>query len=351
MYIRQWNDSDLADFAAAKSLWGSGFAYEQNAVYLRQAMRRGGWVYSDIGGWLAISADYYGEGTHVGLVPLSHQVPGLVMRALPALLDAGISLKFIKHLDPADAQALCATDGFVFEIQQAGSPVSAYLDDLSEDRYPQALLRVGGGRWEENADSTREWLSVLPSGRGMQDFRYQLRRFCRRVPLAGRAIAATSFAAAADCELEEAVVNWVESIRERFMSRGWPLVRNYEGTFATPNLSLIRSVRRYGDACDGWMVAVDGRPSALVVSSDVSSRCAGVYSLFADTRIFNLSYYTLYLAMVSARRKGREWISLGGSEVESLFKFKTVGAGRSGGAVIRSVCEVQVSRRAAKFSG
>jgi hypothetical protein len=58
--VEVWSDAARLSFESARDRWGSSLAYEQNWLYLQQAMRRGGWVLRHADGWAAVSKDYVG---------------------------------------------------------------------------------------------------------------------------------------------------------------------------------------------------------------------------------------------------------------------------------------------------
>lgn len=343
--VRRWTEEEIPRFESVRERWGDGFAYEQSPIFLSQAMRRGGWVCEDSDGWMAVAEGLGSTGQYSGVVPLSPTLVTFLPKALDALEANGLLVDSIKHIPATSIPDLLQLGCFAKPPEALASSVSV-LDDLPEDRFPQVVVPVGSGGWQDEDPGFGALLRETPAGSGVQDFRYQLRRFYRRVEQAGSSVELVDFLSVEEDGLRAAVERWVESIRRRFAARGWPLVRDYERCFVEPNVSVISTVRAGKLQADGLVILVDGVPAGLWISGPISRTCDGVYVLISDTRVYNLSYFTLLTAMLAARDRGKSFLTLGGSELESLFRFKKIARGPGGSRVwLREVGELVTVRK------
>jgi hypothetical protein len=118
--------------------------------------------------------------------------------------------------------------------------------------------------------------------------------------------------------------NWTYLVEKRFLDRGWPKMRDAKKCLYEPNIAIFKAA--YLKICDtcGEVFLVDDIACGAWVGEQISPQCMGVYSLVAHTNIFNLSYFVLLKSLIFARSKGLRYVTLGGSESESLFRFKSI---------------------------
>ena len=107
-----------------------------------------------------------------------------------------------------------------------------------------------------------------------------------------------------------------------------PKVRDFDACFRKPVMSLAEFVWDNPDSATGCVISVGQRPCASWIGSPISNVCFGIYVLFADTSLQNLSDFVLYMALCEGRARGCTWVNVGGSELESLFHFKAKAASR-----------------------
>lgn len=312
---------------SAKQKWGDPFAYEQSYVYLRQAMRRGGWMFQGEDGFVCIARMNTPSGKNAMITPMTRSYHRFLPSAVKQCAAEGIAIASIRHVPINDAAHVKEAFGRISIPTQRHSSQEV-LDDLSEDRFPQVGVEVLPSVWRPSAiaDSVVDQ-EMIPSV--FADFRYQVRRFRKRYPSTS-SIRLISLRDATREECIGALDTWMLSLKRRIEFRGWPNVRDYERTFREPNAFLIEDACAGKIAPLGLLVKIDDVPRALWIGGEVSSRGFGVYVLFGDTEIFNVSYYILYTCLLWAKESGYERVLLGGSEAESLFRFKSLKAAEGG---------------------
>ena len=160
----------------------------------------------------------------------------------------------------------------------------------------------------------------LPRATEFSDLRYQVRRCLRKFGEAKRKWKTIPLRMVQRDELEKLIDRWAESAVARFRARGWPMVVDPQVTLVEPNKAVALASSGY----PGQVVCVDGVASALWIAESTSDTVIGLYCLLADTRYYNLAYLNVALALASFSGSGFQSILLGGSEIESLFRFKRI---------------------------
>lgn len=332
--VHEWSEGSRPAFDEAKRRWGDPVAYEQSWVYVCQALRRGGWICRSSAGWMAIARNYRGRGRHVGVVPLATDLVVFVQTVARVLESSPMRPETIKHIPQELAHAVATAVG--------GSPrrrdeviECTWLDDVSEDRFPQVLFDVSEGGWLKEDTACVRWLDVVPAGHDMASFRYQIRRFCRThlekgVPVRVRPVSIGSIVN--DCT--RVLQGWVGSFRHRLGRRGVS-IRDVQGCLFDPVQAVAAWTVRHRAEAIGQAIDVNGVPSAVWLGSAVSRQTLGLYVFLASTDVRHLSDYVLYLALSKARELGFKWTNLGGSELSELYRFKARGGKLSVGSRIR----------------
>jgi len=336
--VEPWGANAFRTFSDARAKWGAACAYEQAWLYLKQALRHGGWSVSATNGWLAVADCYSGSDQRVIVSPLAHNVPAFIQTALKVLRDQGLEVDVAKHLSEEDATELVALGGTWLDTTRE---VFDELAEISEDAFPQALIGVAPRLWSPAAiDSSL--VPTLPNGREAADFRYQVRRFLRRSVRRQDSIVVTNFKNDRGLGSQAAIDNWMASIRARYGTLR-PVVRDFAKQFRSPVEAVVAAARGSPENIHGEIIEVGGVPRGLWLGQAISARCLGVYALLGDTRVTNLSDFVLLRALEAGRDLGVEYVNLGGSELASLFHFK-IKASRSDGArrLLRKVIDVGV---------
>jgi hypothetical protein len=346
MHLAEWDagSQSRSSFAAAVAEWGDPLAYEQNWTYLRQALRNGGWVIESPIGWLAVSKNYAGPARHVAVVPLTRHWARFLTAALSLCRRENCLPVMLKHVPPAHCPELCET-GLMSIAETAAIPGGRLrFEELSEDRLPQILVNVSNGSWTRETGPYANVLGDLPYGVGLQTFRYHLRRFTRDRLVRSERVDTLSIASVNQSDAETAIESWMDSVRLRFSSRPDGDGADLDGCYRQPVVSLMDLAREAASEIVGDLILVGGRPRGAWLGSRISAQCLGVYVLFADTRIRGLSDYALYLALRKARQCGSSFANLGGSELESLFFFKSRPAVRrsNAGHALREVHDLAI---------
>lgn len=328
MKVIAWSEKERRYFEDAKRLWGDPLAYEQSWLYLNQALRRGGWVCRNEEGWMAVARDYFGPGRHAAVVPLSPDLGSFLVSAIQTLGSLGIRLCALKHIPANRLDSVLSRDHLRIRLHPAFSE-STYLEEISEDRFPQVLVNVERHSWASEGNHCHKWIPSVPRGAEARELRYQIRRFCRLYLERGVTLDRVRVSEAQFEDIHKALENWLESVKKRFAQAGRPRVRQFESCFLEPVQAVIEFTRRHPAEATGCLIKVGEIPSALWIGTRISSICFSVNVLLADTSIVGLSDFTLYLALLEGQGAGASWVNLGGSELESLFRFKrTLGRGR-----------------------
>ncbi len=321
MKVLDWTIREKPQFDYAKIHWGNPLAYEQSWLYVNQAMRRGGWVCTGSDGWMAVARDYRGPGRHVAIVPISRDLGEFLSHAMAELQSHGIKVETIKHIPEESLESVLSNASFV-AFRHPVLTDNTYLDDISEDRLPQVLINIDQDGWTRDDSNYFKWIEYIPTGPAAREFRYQIRRFCRlylakEVTFAKKPIMDTE-----DRQIDKALSNWLDSVRKRFAQTERPQVCNFAACFVEP----IKAVTAFSRECPreiiGFVISLEDVPQALWIGTQVSQLCFSVNVLIANTSIVGLSDFTLYLAIREAQRLGLRWVNLGGSEIETLFRFK-----------------------------
>lgn len=328
MTVVNWTRNEMSYFENAKNICGESLAYEQNWLYLIQAMRRGGWVYRDTNGWIAVSKDYLGIGRHAAVVPISNNLVTFLDNAMEALHTKNIKPEIIKHVPEYWIKSILSCGGSIVQ-QHSNIMKEVYFEDFSEDRFPQVLVDVGSQNWINEESDCNKWIPITLKGSKLQDFRYQVRRFCRRYFNEGISV---NNELLSNCKMEDvelAINNWLESVKKRFKQPCRPKIHDYGACFSKPIQEVARFVHQNPTVGEGSLITVGDVPSAMWIGSHISEDCFGIYVLFADTSIRGLSEYTMYLALLRAKELGVRYVNMGGSELESLFMFKNKATSRT----------------------
>ena len=318
--IYSWGDTAYYHITRCAQLYADPFAYELSCLYLSQAMRRGGWFAHYHDGFAALSKDYCGIGCHAIVSVCADSIPDVVKKALRESSALGIKVKYVKHVCLHDAEKLLATRQFTKLQRESGTE---WLDDLSEDNYPQVILDLDTSTWTDEIILGLEL--QLPASPALSDFRSQIRRWGRRMVRDGNEkfvvqdLRQTSF-----LECERMLSDWSLVVEKRFLERGWPKVRDAKKCLYEPNLAVFLAAYSHKFTTCGEVFLIDGIPRGAWVGEQLSTKCLGIYSLIADTSIFNLSYFVLLRSLMFARSEGLSHVTLGGSESESLFRFKSI---------------------------
>ncbi len=322
MIVTPWTESSHQEFAQAKVRWGEPLAYEESWLYLSQALRRGGWILSGSEGWLAVARDYLGIGEHAAVVPMAAQPAEFIAAAVPHLAENGIDVKLVKHVPKVAAEDLVSCGLFETANRNPDSTPQR-LEELSEDTFPQILINITQENWIPEHIVSSDMIPETLSGGRAKDFRYQVRRFWRHnVGRMGRVVVDDLLTVGSDV-IEVALHHWIESVRLRFGSGTRPKVDDFNAVFTAPVAAVVRTARASPEPAWGELVSVDGVPRAIWVGQTISNQCFGVYGLVADTRTRNLSDFTLLRALLAAKDSGSRVANLGGSELSSLFAFKS----------------------------
>lgn len=322
--IYQWGAGCRALLVAAREAGDTACAYERSILYLSQAMRRGGRCVTNPFGFGALAYDYEGTGKHALICPIAEDMVRFLCEAIKECRKNGYEIAVIKHVPDADLHRLICMG---FEVRPRVTAVEAWLDDVSEDNLPQVVLDLSKTGWIEEEIAGLDLL--LPSSVSLSDFRYQVRRFGRRLSSAatGRILQVRPVHDSGQGDVSRVISDWINAVGQRFLRRGWPRVRDLQECLVVPNESVIRAAMVHRDVSHGEMVFIDDVPVGLWIGESISKQCLGIYALIANTTCFNLSYLVLLLAIVSARRRGFDFLALGGSETESLFRFKSLSQG------------------------
>jgi|GEM_PF-2898358 len=322
--IQTWSTLAVEAFLASRNAYGDPCAYEQATLYLAQSMRRGGWYSLTPRGFVAIAKDYDGDGRHALVCAMGPDVGDLILATVDACAAAAITVVRVKHVRPETAEQLLVTGRFAPAAQVLAK---AWLDDLSEENYPRIVIDLQSTEWTDARVAGVE--TVLPTTPSLADFRYQVRRFGRRLDGSRKAtVQIQTLGNLTLGECEELLVRWSSVVETRFGKRGWPQVRNVQSCLLEPNRAVLESALSRTDGPVGELVRVGEVPAALWIGEAVSSTCLGLYALIADTTVFNLAYWILLRALVHARTAGMRFVALGGSETENLFRFKSLSHGR-----------------------
>lgn len=321
MEISEWSRAELDPFQQARRRWGTSIAYEQTWLYLCQALRRGGWVCRNEAGWVAVAADYLGKGRHALVVPMSNHIPTFVKAAADRLRSRGIRPVVVKHIAEGDMRELAADGSFAME-NGASSVAVSYLEDLSEDRFPQVIVDFSAQSWTQDESDCSQWVPLTPPGPESADFRYQLRRFCRAYPKRGISVERENIAVAPSESIDEMLDSWMRSVRHRFRLGHRP-VNDYDRCFREPVESVIHQIRQFPEDGFGSLISVEGVPAAHWVAAQILKDGFGIYTVVADTSIRNLAHFTMYSALLHLYHLGARTVNLGGSEEETLFRFKS----------------------------
>jgi hypothetical protein len=322
MRIAVWSEEVCREFEDSVRRWGDPLAYEQNWVYLAQCCRRGGWVCSDSYGWVAVAKDYLGVGRHAAVVPLSADMVDFLPSAMRFLQGEGIRPEVVKHV-PVQYADMLSNQGFAIRRHPTEYELSTVcLEELSEDRCPQVLINIGYISWIKDESDCAQWLDCVPDGPLFGDFRYQLRRFCRKYLRNGVEVTEAPVTQSTLDVTNQALHNWLESVKIRFSQAGRPKVVDFNACFREPVEALLEFALQHPNDVIGSVISVGSRPSSIWLGSRISEVCFGVYILLADTRVRNLADFTLYRALCNASMLGFQWVNLGGSELRSLYHFK-----------------------------
>jgi len=343
MDVLEWSSCQRVHFHEAKEQWGDPLAYEQSWLFVCQTLRRGGWICRDSDGWMAVARDYLGPGRHAVVVPMSSNLCRFLESGLRELRARGIVPSVVKHLTYEVANSLISTGRFT-ELQHPEITSSIFLDDLSEDRLPQVLAKVSAEHWTTADRLHRQWVPLVPTHPGGAEFRHQLWRFLRTYPERGASLTLQTIGAAEATDINRALRNWSNSLRNRLQRAGQPRVRDFSRCFLDPVQAAIDYARHDNGDTVGQIVAVENEPSSLWIGTRISRECVAVNVLLADTTVKSLSYYTVYLACHLAHQLGAGCVNLGGSELESLFRFKMRAAGVAsiGQLTTRRVCDLKM---------
>jgi len=304
-------------FVEARDRWGQVDAYEQAWLYLGQSMRRGGWFVESEEGWAAVAEDYVRPGSHALVSSMSHNLAAFVESVLAEASQTipGV-VTLVKHVGAAEAARLSES----CQLRPIESRPDDTLDAVSEDRLPQIIIRLDAIDFRAGPAGP----IALPTSSAYSDFRYQVRRGLRRLKSMNIDWRRVKFCDIPVNDLERLVYQWAERAVGRFRARGWPdIVTPYE-TLVVPNVVVIRRALLDQDHASGQVILIDGKPSAIWIAEDNGRGAVGIYCLLADTLWHNLAYLNLACAMHQARQQGARFLLLGGSELESLFRFKKV---------------------------
>ena len=304
-------------FMAARARWGRPDAYEQAWLYLGQAMRRGGWFVESEAGWAAVARNYVDQEAHALVCTMSSDVAAFVNDVLsdaPSALSGTVAL--VKHVGSDDATRLSEW-GPHWRCQELSV---SNLDAASEDRLPQVVIRLDAIEYVDEEEKSL----ALPATSAYSDFRYQVRRGLRRLESMAAVPESVDLSGIGVGQLERLVGQWADGAVGRFRSRGWPdIVSPYE-TLIAPNIAVIRKALSLSEGVDGQVLLINGEPAAVWIGEDNGRNGMGIYCLLADTRWYNLAYLNLAHAMQRAHERRGRLLLLGGSELESLFRFKRV---------------------------
>lgn len=342
MNIVEWSADERPYFEYAKQRWGDPLAYEESWLYLYQALRRGGWVCRNAEGWMAIARDYLGYGHHAVVVPLSQNLSKYLPCAMTTLSVRKIRPEVVKHIPIHLSNSLLSSGDFVLR-QHSTATEDVFLEDLSEDSFPQVLVNIDQAEWEHARNHYAGWIPSFPRGPQGRNLRQQVRRFYRLYLNKDIPLKLEPIIDARLVDLDAALSDWCVSARKRFALAGRPRVRGFESCFLEPVQAVISFARRHPDDAVGFLIKVSEKPSGLWIGTRISEICFSINVLLADTTVNTLSDFTLYLALLQAQKLGAKWVNLGGSELESLFRFKRKVACRKApnGYLLRQVVDVQ----------
>jgi len=303
------HDSSIeANFLRIKNSWKSEENFEDSWLYVCQACRDGGWIVETESILIVISEGYFMRGNAVVWFAYC---PGLSTLAdiFTALRHLPLKVSLFKHF-PLDRSDILDDIGWMPLKIKHGIP----LDEISEDAYPQVCISLENQELSPDASVNLS----LPTSSDFYDFRYQVRRFRRRLSTPSVEcfipVDKTNLVECRDC-----VHRWARNATKRFRQRGWPILLDPVATLIQPNLSVLEASLSFS----AFAIRIDGVVRALWVCDLNFKHSLGVYLLIAETDFFNLSYFNLATVFDFALRKGRSEILLGGSEVESLFRFKS----------------------------
>lgn len=322
--ITKWGPECRGQFDAARMENGAICAYERSILYLSQAMRRGGWCITNSFGFGALARDYEGIGRHVLICPIARDIGTFLCEAIRECKENGLEIVLIKHILSTQLEELLCTG---LRVRPRLTATETWLDDVSEDNLPQIVLDLMNTGWIKETVGGLDLM--LPSSTSLSDFRYQVRRFGRRLlaPTGERRVQLRPLREVSQEDVSRLISDWINSVSQRFLQRGWPQVRNLYECLSVPNEAVISAAMTHPDISHGDVIFIDDVPVGLWIGEAISTQCLGVYALIANTKHFNLSYLVLLLAIVSALRKGFHFLALGGSETESLFRFKSLSHG------------------------
>lgn len=328
-----------AQLGIARKRWGEPLAYEQGLLYLWQACRRGGWWFSvDDVGMALVAKDYSGPGEHEVIVPLAPDIPRFFNMLRSDETFQYLRPGKVRHVPSRGLEGVRDLE-FLRAVRRAKEAYDGRLEDLSEDRFPQVIAKLGD-RWIHGVDTGSDLVPVLPTGHGYAELRYQVRRFVRDARQKAVEVGVRSLSAVGSAEVHAAIRHWMGSLQERYSKPGRPEVADFSECFRRPVEVVIDGVREFVFSGGvGELAFVEGKPRGGWAGAWVSSKCFGVYILFADTGVRGLSEFIMYRAGLYALISGYQFVNLGGSELDSLYSFKRKMAPEGEGGTVRELSE------------